>query len=157
MSTKSYRTPKQPDFRFTTPLQIRFTDIDQLGHVTNSVYQQYYDLGRMTYFTHIFSEQMDWMVEGLVLVNVNIDFFSSIRQFDQIEVRTCTYEIGVKSLRMLQEIYNHTTGQICSRCTSVMVACRKACTESIAIPERWVNSIKQFEPALQVGTSIPEN
>lgn len=33
----------------STPIQIRFNDIDQLGHATNSVYQQYFDLGKMAY------------------------------------------------------------------------------------------------------------
>ena len=34
-----------PAFRHTLPLQLRFNDIDLLGHVNNSVYFSFYDLG----------------------------------------------------------------------------------------------------------------
>ena len=35
-----------PAFRHTLPLQLRFNDIDLLGHVNNSVYFSFYDLGK---------------------------------------------------------------------------------------------------------------
>lgn len=136
---------KQHSYLFSTQIQIRFTDIDQLGHVTNSVYQQYYDMGRMTYFNHVFGEQMDWKVEGLVLVSLSLDFFSPIKLGNQIEVRTKICEIGNKSVKMVQEIYNHSTNCVCSKSSSVMVACKNSCSESIAVPERWVKCAKSFE------------
>ena len=39
-----------PAFRHTLPLQLRFNDIDLLGHVNNSVYFSFYDLGKARYF-----------------------------------------------------------------------------------------------------------
>lgn len=143
---KNQSTSKQPSYLFATPVQIRFTDIDQLGHVTNSVYQQYYDMGRLTYFGRIFEEQMDWNVEGLVLVNLSIDFISPIKLFHKVEVRSKIYAIGVKSIKMRQEIFNHTTNCTSSKSTSTMVACKNSCSESIVIPERWVKSVMKFEP-----------
>ena len=44
---------KSLNYFHNTPIQIRFNDIDQLGHATNSVYQQYFDLGKMAYFDHV--------------------------------------------------------------------------------------------------------
>lgn len=137
--------PESPKFLHSTPLQVRFSDIDQLEHVTNSVYQQYYDMGRMEYFTHVFGEHMNWKIEGLILVSLSMDFISPIRLNDQIEVRTRTYAIGNKSLSMQQEIYNHTNGSVCSRGISIMVACRNLGAETIAVPERWRDKIARFE------------
>ena len=37
-----------PAFRHTLPLQLRFNDIDLLGHVNNSVYFSFYDAGKGT-------------------------------------------------------------------------------------------------------------
>ena len=37
-------------FRRTTQVQLRFNDIDALGHVNNSVYFQFFDLAKTEYF-----------------------------------------------------------------------------------------------------------
>jgi acyl-CoA thioester hydrolase len=50
---------KLVNFFHITPIQIRFNDIDKLNHVTNSVYQQYFDLGKMDYFNDVLQEQMN--------------------------------------------------------------------------------------------------
>lgn len=36
-------------FRHTMPVQIRFSDVDQFGHMNNSVYFSLYDLAKTTY------------------------------------------------------------------------------------------------------------
>lgn len=148
-----HQVQKQPNFLFSTPIQIRFTDIDQLKHVTNSVYQQYFDMGRMEYFAHVFGERMDWSGEGLVLVSLSMDYMSPIKLIDKIEVRSRISGIGHKSIKMQQQIYNFTSGCVCSQSTSVLVACKSFCTESIEIPSRWVDKIKAFEPELLLAQS----
>jgi acyl-CoA thioesterase FadM len=42
--------PSPADFRHCTPLQLRFNDVDVLGHVNNEMYFAYMDLGKMRYF-----------------------------------------------------------------------------------------------------------
>ncbi|MDD3892159.1 MAG: acyl-CoA thioesterase, partial [Bacteroidales bacterium] len=68
------------------PIQKRFSDIDMLGHVTNSIYQQYFDLGRMYYFSEVLNEKMDWQDEGLILVSININFMAQVKLYEDIEV-----------------------------------------------------------------------
>ena len=36
-----------------TPIQLRFNDIDQMGHVNNAVIMEFFDLGKSEYFTAI--------------------------------------------------------------------------------------------------------
>ena len=78
---------KEGTFHHIVPIQIRFNDTDQLEHVNNSVYQQYYDLGRLDYFEDVLHEHMNWEVEGLIMASITIDFLMPIRLFDKIEVR----------------------------------------------------------------------
>ena len=33
-----------------TPIQLRFNDIDQMGHVNNAVIMEFFDYGKMKYF-----------------------------------------------------------------------------------------------------------
>ena len=51
MPANLFRTRRAPipmdtsvQFRHTLPLQIRFNDVDTLGHVNNTVYFSFYDL-----------------------------------------------------------------------------------------------------------------
>lgn len=142
--------PKLHKFSHRTPIQIRFNDIDQLSHVTNSVYQQYFDLGRLKYFTEVLHEKMNWEIEGLVLASITIDYLIPIRMWDTIEVLSKVYEIGNKSLKMRQEIFNITTGEVSAISKAVMVCFSNAAGKSIPIPHRWRELIISFEKDLQL-------
>jgi len=139
---------KLHNFFHRTPIQIRFNDIDQLSHVTNSVYQQYLDLGRLKYFTEVLQEKMNWEVEGLVLASITIDYIIPIRMWDSIEVLSKVYEIGNKSLKMRQEIFSNTTGDVAAVSKAVMVCFSNAAGKSIPIPLRWRELILSFEKDL---------
>jgi len=127
------------------PIQIRFNDIDQLGHVTNSVYQQYFDLGKMTYFNHVLQERMDFQTEGLIVVTLTLNFLSSVKLNDEVVVRTKVTKLGNKSLDIQQEIFDKTTGENVAECKSVMVGYNGEAEESIPIPNRWRRKIVEFE------------
>ncbi len=139
------KNPESANFFHSAPVQIRFNDIDKLGHVTNSVYQQYFDIGKMAYFNQVLEEQMDWEEEGLILVSIAIDFINPVFQYDDIVVRSKVVQLGNKSLKMVQDIFDRTTGNICATSKSVMVGFSNNRGESIQVPEKWRNRIKAFE------------
>lgn len=145
---------KPLSFYHKTPIQIRFNDIDQLSHVTNSVYQQYFDLGRLSYFTEVLGEQMNWDIEGLVLASISIDYLIPIHLWDSIEVATKVCEIGNKSLKMRQEIRNNSTGQVSAISKAVMVCFSNSAGRSLPIPPRWRERIALFEKDLNLGVKI---
>ena len=128
-----------------SPLQIRFNDFDNLGHTNNSVYQQYFDLGRLAYFNDVLDEQMDWKDEGLILVSITIDFQKPIKLYEHAIVRTKIYHLGNKSLKMSQEIFNQTTGEVAASSKSTMVGYSNNTESSIPIPERWRKKIARYE------------
>ena len=41
-------------------IQVRFSDIDAMGHVNNAVYLSYFELARVYYFEKIMNESWDW-------------------------------------------------------------------------------------------------
>ncbi len=133
------------NFYHFTPIQIRFNDIDQLSHVTNSVYQQYFDLGRMSYFNEVLREQMDWEAEGLILANISIDFLNPIELYDEVEVHTKIYHIGNKSVKMHQELFNKSRQNIAASSKSIMVCYSNSSKTTLVVPERWRKSIAEFE------------
>lgn len=139
---------KEGTFHHIVPIQIRFNDTDQLEHVNNSVYQQYYDLGRLDYFEDVLHEHMNWEVEGLIMASITIDFLMPIRLFDKIEVRSKIYEIGNKSIKMRQEIFNHTTGEVASTSKAVMVNFSNSENTTKPVPGKWRDKIIAFEKDL---------
>ena len=138
-------------FYHSCPLQIRFNDIDTLGHATNSVYQQYFDLGRMEYFSDVLQEEMDWQEEGLILVSININYLAPVKLYDEIEVRTKIVKLGNKSLEMVQQVYNLTKQSVAAESKSIMVGFSGKTQQSIPIAERWRKRIANFEKDIDFG------
>lgn len=127
------------------PIQIRFSDIDLLNHVTNSVYQQYLDLGRLQYFSDVLQDTIDWNGDSLILVSVNVNFISQVRLHHKVEVRTKVVKLGNKSVEMKQQIFNLTTNEVAVESTSIMVGYHVPQGVSIPIPQRWRQWFTEFE------------
>ncbi|HPD94425.1 MAG: acyl-CoA thioesterase [Bacteroidales bacterium] len=141
--------PKPLKYFHSIPVQVRFNDVDELGHVNNSVYQQYFDLGRLSYFNQVFEEKMNWNVGGLILASIHIEYLHPIHLYDSIEVHSKIYNLGNKSLKMMQEIVNLTTEQVVATNKAVMVCYSDSRKETLPIPDRWRNSIAFFEKDLE--------
>lgn len=136
-----------PPFHHSYPLQIRFNDIDSLGHVNNSVYFTFYDLGKSRYFEAVKNTSIDWRKADVVIANVNADFLSPIYSYEQISVETCCTEIGNRSFRIMQRIINTETGEIKGVCHTIMVGFDVAAGVSAPISDEWKEAICRFENA----------
>ena len=64
-------------FNHTLPIQLRFNDVDKFGHVNNTVYFSFYDLGKTEYFASV-CPHVDWEKDGIVVVHIEADFLSQI-------------------------------------------------------------------------------
>ncbi len=129
-------------------IQIRFGDIDVIGHVNNGVQLSYLDLARLDYFEHIYGQTINWQDTALIVAHLEIDYFSPIFLKDKIEVHTCIHKIGNKSVSLRQNIIDSTTGDIKTQTSQVMVAfCPKSNT-SVEVPETLKIRIRSFEGTL---------
>lgn len=132
-------------FRHSYPLQLRFNDIDSLGHVNNSVYFTFYDLGKSRYFEAVKKQSIDWRKADVVIANVNADFLSPIYSYEQVAVETCCIEIGNRSFKLMQRIINTTTGEVKGTCRTIMVGFDVEAGVSAPISDEWKDAIRQFE------------
>ena len=117
----------------TTPIQIRFNDIDQMGHVNNAVIMEYLDLGKDAFFSgHGLSPtKSDFTV---MVVHYDVDFRAQIHYHDHIHVETEIEKLGNKSLTMMQRVVNTETNTVCVECRTVMAGYRRSTTSSEVIP-----------------------
>lgn len=114
--------PSPDIFRTRTPLQIRFSDVDVLGHVNNMVYLAFYDTGKAAFMTEILGRQIHWKDVDTVIANIDCAFIAPIFYGEKIEVLTMCKSVHDKSFRLLQMIRETETGQVKSICETVMVS-----------------------------------
>lgn len=128
---------------YITPIQIRFNDVDQMGHVNNAVIMEYFDLGKSYYFTAagLPPEKGDFTV---MIVHFEVDFMSQIHSHDTIHVETRTTRFGNKSLEVSQQVVKE-DGTICAACKTVMAGYSRKTASSAAIPETIKERISLFD------------
>ena len=126
-------------------IQIRFGDIDMMGHVNNGVQLSYLDLGRMDYFEKVYGQTINWNDAALLVAHLEIDYLSPILLRDKIEVCTQIHKIGNKSVSMTQNIVDSNTGELKTKTTQVMVAYSQELGKSIEVPETLKIRIREFE------------
>lgn len=132
-------------FRHHIPVQIRFNDIDVLGHLNNSIYFSFMDLGKTRYFQEALGEKLHWGEFGAVIVNVNCDFCVPTFFDDEIEVETAVTRIGEKSLTLEQRVFSPVDGSVRCRCTTVMAGFDMKTLGSRVIPDEWREAFSKYE------------
>lgn len=132
-------------FKHRIPIQIRFNDIDLVGHVNNAVYQEFFDRARLDYFKDCFGQHIDWAKAGFVIAAIQVDFFSPVFLDDKISVATRVESIGEKSLNMFQLIFKEGVGEPVAQGKTVMVSFDYSKAASIVMPEEWVKIFETFE------------
>lgn len=129
--------PSPEIFKDRTPLQIRFSDVDVLGHVNNMVYMAFYDTGKASFMTRTLGRQIRWKDVDTVIANIDCAFIAPIFYGENIEVLTRCISVHEKSFKLLQMIRNADTGQVKSMCETVMVSFDPTTQTAAPLSEEW--------------------
>ena len=121
--------------KLTTPIQMRFADIDSFGHANNIAQQSYFDLGKAEFFAELWSLVPEQTQVTAMIVSVQNDFLKQILWGDDISVITQVEAVGTKSLTFVQQIVRGE--ELCSRSRTVMVCYDKVRQESVEVPTAW--------------------
>lgn len=128
--------PDLSEFKHRIPLQIRFNDIDILGHLNNTVYFGFFDTGKAYFFEEIMDGKMDWKKVDTVIANVDCAYVAPIYFGEKIEVRTRCVNIHDKSFRLQQVIIETDIGQLKAAAETVMVSFDAASQKATEMPSR---------------------
>ncbi|MFA5302292.1 MAG: thioesterase family protein [Bacteroidales bacterium] len=122
-----------------TSIQIRFNDIDMLGHVNNVVFGHYCDVARMDFFINRSTYRPDFFKDTrvLILVHTEYDYMMPCFLGDALYVETSIEKAGERSLHFLQEIVDE-KGTIRVRSRSVMSTFDKSTGKSFPLPKEWL-------------------
>lgn len=137
-------------FRHTLPVQIRFNDVDQYGHMDNSSYFSLYDLAKTSYMRDVFGNK-DWHHMGIVVANINADFLAPVFFSDDLIIETTVIHLGHKSFTLLQRAINKASGVLKCQCRTVMVGYDVATKEPVELPADFKQAVCDYE-----GKSLEE-
>ncbi|WP_018111564.1 acyl-CoA thioesterase [Thermus igniterrae] len=85
-------------FPVVVPVEVRFRDLDALGHVNNAVYLSYFEVARVAYFAHL---ERDWLAKGhFILARAEVDFLRPVHLGDRVEVGVRVVRLGRSSFDM---------------------------------------------------------
>lgn len=136
----------KPDenIRHRVALQIRFNDIDRFGHLNNSVYIQFFDMGKLAYFKQFMNGSFDTESTIPVVANINCNFFQPTMPDEQLEVRTTMKSLGSSSLTLHQEIVSD-KGVLKCAADTVMVNIELASGVPTPISDAWRAAFEEYE------------
>lgn len=100
------------------PVSVRFSDLDALAHVNNSVYLSYLEEARVHFFEEIVGTKQP-QGYGFLLARMEIDFRRAVTIDQDVIVRLWTGSIGTKSFRLGYEVL--ADGEVAAEAESVQV------------------------------------
>lgn len=132
-------------FHCSTPVQLRFSDIDMLGHVNNSRYFELFDLAKNDYFTRVAGGQLEWKRPPVMIVNINCDYLSQTTLQEPVEVLTQVDHIGDKSFVLIQQLVNSETREVKCSCAVTMVNFDPVARVPATVSPEWRKAMAAFE------------
>lgn len=127
----------------TTPIQLRFNDIDIQGHMYNGQYQHIFDLGKNEYFERVLGiEHMDGE-QTVVTANSTTNFYVPVGMKDKIVIRTGIERVGTKSFTVFQQMVDLNTDIIKADSRTVLVGWNAVTKGSFPIPDAWREKIER--------------
>lgn len=124
--------------------QLRFNDIDILGHLNNTVYFSLYDLGKAKYMEEVGLRKPGPEAPISVIADVHCSYFKPVHYGDEIYIETNCSEIGDKHFTLDQEMVD-SSGEVRSKCRTVMVYIDPKTGKAASLPQDFRDKIQYFE------------
>ena len=117
----------------TVTVDVRYRDIDAMGHVNNAVYATYLETAR----TALFAEHLGIALTDAptVLASLQIDYHAPITLSDRVTVTCAVERVGRTSIPMTYTI--RADGTDCATATTVQVVIDADSGAAAPVPEAW--------------------
>ncbi len=134
-------------FRHRYPIEIRFADMDALGHVNNANYFTFLEQARIDYFKTVVGENINWAETGLILAHADIDYKIPIILDDFVVVYTKVSRLGTKSFEVVYSIIKLVGDEEIEVASgnTVLVCFDYKKHGSIEIPVKWRKAMMEYE------------
>jgi len=127
----------------TTKIQVRFNDADALGHVNNSIFFNYFDLGKTDYFRMLHGKNYFLDPIDIIVAHVDADFVAPAFLNEDLAVQSEITKIGNKSMTLFQQVINLKDNTVKCKCNTVMVGYDFEGKHTIPISQKWRDAIEK--------------
>lgn len=138
-------------FRHQTSVDIRYKDLDLLGHVNNATYLTYLEQARIRYFRDLAMwDGQSPSDTGLIVAKITLEYKASLDLDDApVTVWSRCSRLGNRSFDMQHRIVaTHAENKLAATAEIVVVVFDYTNQTSKAVPEDWRERITTYEPEL---------
>ena len=129
------------EFDYEAEIDVRFRDIDAMGHVNNAVYSTYMEQARIGYIEDVAGA--DLREYGVVIADLHVDFERPIEYGESVTVRVRAGELGTSSIPVEHVVL--ADGEVAARAEAMLVTYDQEAGEAVPIPEEWRTHIRAHE------------
>ncbi len=127
-------------FRFSITVDVRFADMDSMGHVNNAVYLSYLEIARVEYWRAL-TKKRDWRSLDIIVARVEIDYRAPATVDTELTVWVRTSELKRSSFVMDYRVEEKGTGRLIAEARTV-----QACFDYKA------GKVQRIPEAVRTGT-----
>jgi acyl-CoA thioester hydrolase len=127
-------------YSYSLEVDVRYRDLDPVGHVNNAVYATYLEHTRTNYYADVLGLATEEL--SFVLAHVEIDYESPVTAEDDVRVWVRVSRLGEKS--MTTEFLIEASGETAATAESVQVVIDE---EGVPrpVPDEWRREILEYE------------
>jgi acyl-CoA thioester hydrolase len=133
-----------PSFKFSTHIEVRFRDLDALGHVNNAVYLTYFEIARLHYWKKLFGNEA-FHRHSFVVVRAECNYRSPAHAGEVLRVFAKVSELKRSSFIFEYEIVEPHTRRIVADGSTVQACFDPKEKRAKPIPHDLRDSILDFE------------
>lgn len=136
------------NFKHIFEIQIRFKDVDMMGHVNHANYFSYAELARLKYFDDVLGTNTDWHIQhGLIMARTEADYKNAIEYDDKVVVYTRCSKLGTKSFELNWIITKSKNGieELAAEGKATIVCYNYELKKAIEIPLNRKLKIQKYE------------
>lgn len=159
------RDVRLPEFSCVVPVEVRFRDLDAMGHVNNAVYLTYFEQARLAFWLALHpggapGEPIEPARIGFVLGRAECDFVSPVRLGERLLVGCRAGDFGTSSFAFDYRIVaagGAVDGEVrlVASGRTVQVTWDWASGKKIPVPEELKKRIEAFQAATPKGPPRP--
>lgn len=133
------------EFRFVHPIEIRFGDMDAIGHVNNAVYLTYLESARIAYWLHV-TRRTGIEALDMILARTEIDYRSPAVYGESLDVGVRVESMRRASFTMRFEVVEHRTRRLVAEAKKVLVHYDHKTKSTHALPDALKQMILAHDP-----------
>jgi acyl-CoA thioester hydrolase len=136
-------------YRFRFPVEVRFRDLDALGHVNNAVYLTYLESARIAWWLHV-TGRTGLRGMDMILARVELDFRSPVLYGEALEVGLRCASVRRSSFTVDAAIVERAGGRLVAQARKVLVHFDYAAQRPAPLPEDLRQRLLAQDPDLSI-------